>query len=247
MAKIGFNFNFKKIIPPFVSLCVLYVIREMNLKSNSFIDQIQRNMLEESGKERFFEISELISAFLSGNLPDEKKGVLEAWIESNERNRILFNRICSENTRREKLKHYDIGEAKKAYHFFERKRNGKVLRRRMALFCACAAAVVLSFGVWYLQGGIDKVVTETSQTVSIPLWDQGKRPLLTLAGGEQLCLMEDGVVVEDTGDGQRVLSGDSVLANGGNKGDILNSSITFWRCRRCVITIWYCPTGRKCG
>ena len=55
-------------------------------------------------RDELFDISNLIFRELAEELTSEERQRLEAWLDSSERNRTLYEHICSEKVMREKIR-----------------------------------------------------------------------------------------------------------------------------------------------
>ena len=55
-------------------------------------------------RDELFDISNLIFRELAEELTSEERRRLEAWLGSSERNRTLYEHICSEKVMREKMR-----------------------------------------------------------------------------------------------------------------------------------------------
>ena len=63
-------------------------------------------------------ISDKISDILSKELDVGSQHVLDSWLAQNEQNKALFNKICSDNTIREKIYNYKNSDAEQPFNDF---------------------------------------------------------------------------------------------------------------------------------
>lgn len=148
---------------------------------------------------KIFELSELISGFLAGTLSEEQRVQLEAWLAEKEEHRILFDRICSEQTLREKINRYRSEEVQPAFQDFVHRRQRLMFRRRMIQWAACAVLVLAIGGVWWQWRSVEpempgEVLAQKERATDTA----GRRPVLILASGEQILMPEAGMKAEDS-------------------------------------------------
>ena len=131
-------------------------------------------------------ISDKISDILSKELDVGSQHVLDSWLAQNEQNKALFNKICSDNTIREKIYRFLSG----------------------------AAVIAICFGFWALiriqeQETQNLQVTETEQQLSdMP----ANKPVLTLGDGTRMNVWGDNLYFKETEKGQKIMLGDSLLS-----------------------------------
>ncbi len=146
---------------------------------------------------RFFELSGLISGFLSGTLSQKQHEELDSWLSGSEEHRALFSRICAEQTMRDKIHNYRQEEVQSAFHDFLQRRRQLTFRRRIYRWVACAVLILLVGGGWLQWQAIkpdllpDSVL---SQEAEVP--DSSRRPVLTLASGVRIVIPEGGLLSE---------------------------------------------------
>ncbi len=156
---------------------------------------------------RFFELSGLISGFLSGTLSQKQHEELDSWLSGSEEHRALFSRICAEQTMRDKIHNYRQEEVQSAFHDFLQRRRQLTFRRRIYRWVACAVLILLVGGGWLQWQAIkpdllpDSVL---SQEAEVP--DSSRRPVLTLASGVRIVIPEGGLLSEDTVSGQQMIA-----------------------------------------
>lgn len=173
-------------------------------------------MLQEKSHYKLFRLSALITGFLSGSLSEQDERELQSWIAEQESHRILFEKICAEDTMRGKLHRYRSEEVYSAFLRFTKKRKQRMLRKMIYRWSACAAAVLLLGGaLWQWLPGTRgaKELQPSSRYVSVGE-EPARRPVLVLATGERLVIPEGRLAFEETVEGQRVMSGNELLATG---------------------------------
>ena len=117
---------------------------------------------------------------------------------------------------RSKLCRYSSDEAYSAFLHFTKKRKQRMLRKRIYRWSACAAAVLLLGGaLWQWQNSMAGVEDLLPLSRSISAEEEpARRPVLVLATGERLVIPEGRLAFEETAEGQRVMSGNELLATG---------------------------------
>ena len=155
-------------------------------------------------------ISDKISDILSKELDVGSQHVLDSWLAQNEQNKALFNKICSDNTIREKIYNYKNSDAEQAFNDFLKARKQRSNRR----FLSGAAVIAICFGFWALiriqeQETQNLQVTETEQQLSdMP----ANKPVLTLGDGTRMNVWGDNLYFKETEKGQKIMLGDSLLS-----------------------------------
>ena len=159
-------------------------------------------------------ISDKISDILSKELDVGSQHVLDSWLAQNEQNKALFNKICSDNTIREKIYNYKNSDAEQAFNDFLKARKQRSNRRIYYRFLSGAAVIAICFGFWALiriqeQETQNLQVTETEQQLSdMP----ANRPVLTLGDGTRMNVWGDNLYFKETEKGQKIMLGDSLLS-----------------------------------
>ena len=159
-------------------------------------------------------ISDKISDILSKELDVGSQHVLDSWLAQNEQNKALFNKICSDNTIREKIYNYKNSDAEQAFNDFLKARKQRSNRRIYYRFLAGAAVIAICFGFWALiriqeQETQNLQVTETEQQLSdMP----ANKPVLTLGDGTRMNVWGDNLYFKETEKGQKIMLGDSLLS-----------------------------------
>ena len=159
-------------------------------------------------------ISDKISDILSKELDVGSQHVLDSWLAQNEQNKALFNKICSDNTIREKIYNYKNSDAEQAFNDFLKARKQRSTRRIYYRFLSGAAVIAICFGFWALiriqeQETQNLQVTETEQQLSdMP----ANKPVLTLGDGTRMNVWGDNLYFKETEKGQKIMLGDSLLS-----------------------------------
>lgn len=159
-------------------------------------------------------ISDKISDILSKELDVGSQHVLDSWLAQNEQNKALFNKICPDNTIREKIYNYKNSDAEQAFNDFLKARKQRSNRRIYYRFLSGAAVIAICFGFWALiriqeQETQNLQVTETEQQLSdMP----ANKPVLTLGDGTRMNVWGDNLYFKETEKGQKIMLGDSLLS-----------------------------------
>ena len=159
-------------------------------------------------------ISDKISDILSKELDVGSQHVLDSWLAQNEQNKALFNKICSDNTIREKIYNYKNSDAEQAFNDFLKARKQRSNRRIYHRFLSGAAVIAICFGFWALiriqeQETQNLQVTETEQQLSdMP----ANKPVLTLGDGTRMNVWGDNLYFKETEKGQKIMLGESLLS-----------------------------------
>lgn len=160
-----------------------------------------------NNRKQFFELSGLISGFLAGTLSEQRREELDSWVDERKEHRVLFGRICAEQTMREKIHNYCEEDVQSAFEDFLRKRRQLTLRRRIYRWVACAVLMLLLGGGW-LQWQAIQLESFPGNVLSqeLEVADSSRRPVQTLASGERIVIPEEGLVLEGTVAGQQVMA-----------------------------------------
>ena len=179
------------------------------------ITQAKERLKEEPDKiKETLSISDKISDILSKELDVGSQHVLDSWLAQNEQNKALFNKICSDNTIREKIYNYKNSDAEQAFNDFLKARKQRSNRRIYYRFLSGAAVIAICFGFWALiriqeQETQNLQVTETEQQLSdMP----ANKPVLTLGDGTRMNVWGDNLYFKETEKGQKIMLGDSLLS-----------------------------------
>ena len=74
-------------------------------------------------------LSQGISDIISGQADAENQHTVDSWIAENERNKDLFDKICSEDTMQKKIYNYKNSDAEEAFDKFLKARTQRSKRR----------------------------------------------------------------------------------------------------------------------
>lgn len=168
-------------------------------------------MQDSTNCKEFFELSGLISGFLSDTLSPKQREELDSWLAGSGERRALFERICAEQTMRDKFHSYRQGDVPSAFQNFLRKRRQLTFRRRVYRWSACAVLVLALGGAW-LQWEAMKLKSLPGEVLSQEGTPDSndRRPVLTLASGVQIVIPEGGLISKDTLAG-RQMTAENVL------------------------------------
>ena len=198
--------------PPFFSwLCVLTILMIFYWDITQAKDMLKK---EQDKIKETLSISDKISDILSKELDVGSQHVLDSWLAQNEQNKALFNKICSDNTIREKIYNYKNSDAEQAFNDFLKARKQRSNRRIYYRFLSGAAVIAICFGFWALiriqeQETQNLQVTETEQQLSdMP----ANKPVLTLGDGTRMNVWGDNLYFKETEKGQKIMLGDSLLS-----------------------------------
>lgn len=141
-----------------------------------------------------FEISEILSRAIAGELNEEEQEKLRLWLEASERHRDLYHRLCSPETAQQKAAAYKRLDSRTALDELLREkalRRRLFLRRRLLRMASAAAVVALVITVgayFYIHRSDEKLPLVQNE---IPVIRAGKpKAILTLASGETMKLSE---------------------------------------------------------
>jgi transmembrane sensor len=159
--------------------------------------------MEQQNLDQAFRASELIVAYLKGNLTDQEQQELDSWVEESNENRALFSELTNPVRLNEAISEFYLPEKKKkiALHKLRRKlftRNKKIfgiIPFMAARYVAAAAFLgVVATGIYF----ISKKSTSASSTAAtkktpdiVP--GDGNQVVLTLADGTKIQLDSSGM------------------------------------------------------
>ena len=130
-------------------------------------------------------IIRLIEMYLTGKLDEGGREELEAWCVSCEKNQKFFERVCREERIAREVPVYARVDEKKAFRRFQKRIKGRrLLLRRVVRYAAVLLLPLVIVGAWQWMGR--ELYKENEQKI-IP---GASKAVLTLAGGEQVCLQE---------------------------------------------------------
>lgn len=159
-------------------------------------------------------ISDKISDILSKGLDVGSRQEVDSWLAQNEQNKALFDKICSDNTIREKIHNYKNSDAEQAFNNFLKARKQRSNRRMYYRFLSGAAVIAICFGFWALTR------MQEPETQNLQLAETGRqlsdmpanKPVLTLGDGTRMNVWGDSLYFKETEKGQKIMLGDSLLS-----------------------------------
>lgn len=197
--------------------------------------------MEQQNLDQAFRASQLIVAYLQGDLSVEEQLELDAWIEETDENRALFSELTNHDRLNEELNEYYVPESRKraALRRIRRKlflRNVKVfgIIPLMALRYVAAAAVIGFIATAIYFYGIKNRSTSAptnvaKETKEIPPGD-GNQVVLTLADGTTIKLDSSGNGLLAQQNGTEIMKqkdGQVIYLSGDNKsGEVSMNSIS---------------------
>ncbi|MNJ95533.1 fec operon regulator FecR [compost metagenome] len=161
-------------------------------------------------KREYDKIITLIGDYNSGEIDEAGKKELKDWIALDENNRLLFDRLTSEDELRKELNIMHGFNAADAFSSFERKhlRPAKRLWLRIAVAASIAIACTIGGYYYFLS---EHSVNQRSFVLASNILPGKNAATLTLANGKKIALAEAhngelseeaGVVITKTSDGQ---------------------------------------------
>lgn len=154
----------------------------------------------------------LIAEYNSGEISEAGKKELEEWVTLEEHNRLLFERLTSEDQLREELKIIYRFNAADAYSGFERKYIKPAKKLWLSISIAASVAIACTFGA-YLYFFPQHPVAQNPLLLAKDIVPGKNAATLTLANGKKIVLgdvrngelaREAGVLITKTSDGQLV-------------------------------------------
>ena len=159
-------------------------------------------------------LSDSISDIICGQADAEKQHAADSWMAEDEQNKNLFDKICSDNTMREKIRNYRNSDAEQAFVRFLNARKQNSERRILYRALSVAAVVAICFGIWTLTG----IRKQESQVLQTAITEQASpdmtadKPVLTLGDGTRMNVWGDNIYFKETEKGQKIMLGDSLLS-----------------------------------
>ena len=159
-------------------------------------------------------LSDSISDIICGQADAEKQHAADSWMAEDEQNKNLFDKICSDNTMREKIRNYRNSDAEQAFVRFLNARKQNSERRILYRALSVAAVVAICFGIWTLTG----IRKQESQVLQTAITEQASpdmtadKPVLTLGDGTRMNVWGDNLYFKETEKGQKIMLGDSLLS-----------------------------------
>lgn len=159
-------------------------------------------------------LSQGISDIISGQANAENQHTVDSWIAENERNKDLFDKICSEDTMQKKIHNYKNSDAEQAFDKFLKARTQRSKRRIHYRVLSGAATIALCLGLWTLV----QLQKQKTQPLQVATTEQHatdmseNKPVLTLGDGTQMNVWGDNLHFKETEKGQKIMLGDSLLS-----------------------------------
>ena len=159
-------------------------------------------------------LSQGISDIISGQADPENQHTVDSWIAENERNKDLFDKICSEDTMQKKIHNYKNSDAEQAFDKFLKARTQRSKRRILYRVLSGAATIALCLGLWTLV----QLQKQKTQPLQVATTEQHatdmseNKPVLTLGDGTQMNVWGDNLHFKETEKGQKIMLGDSLLS-----------------------------------
>ena len=159
-------------------------------------------------------LSQGISDIISGQADAENQHTVDSWIAENERNKNLFDKICSEDTMQKKIHNYKNSDAEQAFDKFLKARTQRSKRRILYRVLSGAATIAIFLGLWTLA----QLQKQKTQPLQVAATEQlatdmlENKPVLTLGDGTQMNVWGDNLHFKETEKGQKIMLGDSLLS-----------------------------------
>lgn len=159
-------------------------------------------------------LSQGISDIISGQADAENQHTVDSWIAENERNKDLFDKICSEDTMQKKIHNYKNSDAEQAFDKFLKARTQRSKRRILYRVLSGVATIALCLGLWTLV----QLQKQKTQPLQVATTEQHatdiseNKPVLTLGDGTQMNVWGDNLHFKETEKGQKIMLGDSLLS-----------------------------------
>ena len=159
-------------------------------------------------------LSQGISDIISGQADAENQHTVDSWIAENERNKNLFDKICSEDTMQKKIHNYKNSDAEQAFDKFLKARTQRSKRRILYRVLSGAATIAICLGLWTLV----QLQKQKTQPLQVAATEQlatdmlENKPVLTLGDGTQMNVWGDNLHFKETEKGQKIMLGDSLLS-----------------------------------
>lgn len=131
----------------------------------------------------FFDITELVSKYMTGELTEEEWRSLDEWLSFSEENRKWFHEITEEKfvrRKRQELKSIDINAGWKALSRKRVQENGRQLRIRFLKY-ACVFIILVVSSVYFLTRDVER--DEIVPVVSAEIVPGTSKAILYMANG----------------------------------------------------------------
>ncbi|WP_163716014.1 FecR family protein [Mangrovibacterium lignilyticum] len=158
-----------------------------------------------------FDISILVGKYLSNELSAEDREELDKWLSQSGENQFWFEKVTSENYKKEKLKMLRSVKTEAGWQTMVERRNKKRAIRRLQSLTKYAAVVVLLFAtaVWVFKPSSTQENLEIAAENILPGSRQAK---LVLSTGETIDLANSDDEVVEEKNGTRINLGKERLA-----------------------------------
>ena len=130
------------------------------------------------------QIIDMIFRYLTNNLTEEEKEELHSWKESNETNRLLFEKLTSNKTfiaKREMYRHVNTQHALKTFLQHTRKRR---LSLHLKIVCRYAAIIIVLFTIGLILYPKKQAIETTSEKIETG----SPKAVLLVSGGKSIQL-----------------------------------------------------------
>ena len=152
----------------------------------------------EHEKDILFEMSRLISSSLAGTITKDEQLKLDAWREESERNRELFDRICSEVVMRDKIKQYNEADTQSAFSSFVSRKERISLKRRwivrISRYAAILAIPLLIIMLYFNRETLQEEVQQQPEDLAVI---KRNVPVLTLSDGQEVVLYNQELLLQE--------------------------------------------------
>lgn len=146
-------------------------------------------------EDKTFQVSEIISRYILGNISDAEKEQLERWLAESPRHKDLFDKLIREEITSGKVRAYErINWQEALKNLLERKKSESRMRqrRRVIRWTRYAAVIVLFVGLYVYFRSNDKLPEINKTQVTARVIPAGKpTATLQLASGEEILLTSD--------------------------------------------------------
>lgn len=150
----------------------------------------------EHNREILFEIVDLIYNSLTGKITKEEQLKLDEWKNASDDNRNLYERICSDEVMRDKIRLYSNSNVQIAFDSFVRRREKRNIRRHLIVRISRYAAIValpLFIVLFYFQREATEKLSEQLEKIEV----KRNAPVLTLSNGEQIVLYNQDLMLNE--------------------------------------------------
>lgn len=151
----------------------------------------------EHNREILFEISDLIYNSLMGKITKEEQLKLDEWKNASDDNRNLYERICSDEVMRDKIRLYTNSNVQIAFDSFVRRREKRNIRRHLTVRISRYAAIIalpLFIVLFYFQREETEELPEQPGKMEVV---KKNAPVLTLSNGEQMALYNQDLTLNE--------------------------------------------------